>query len=69
MFHDAINSTHRYMNHFTENVKEGTFASSFPVDVIEKIIEEETELQKAYDEGQQKTMRIDQLLSELRAMV
>ena len=57
------------MNRFTENVKQGTFASSFPVDVIEKIIEEETELQKAYDEGQQKTMRIDQLLSELRAMV
>lgn len=57
------------MNHFTENVKEGTFASSFPVDVIEKILQEENELQKAYDEGQQKTMRIDQLLSELRAMV
>ena len=57
------------MNHFTENVKEGTFASSFPVDVIEKILEEESELQKAYDESQQKIMRIDQLLCELRAMV
>lgn len=52
-----------------ENVKEGAFARSFPVDVMEKILEEENELQKAYDESQQKAMRIDQLLNELRAMV
>lgn len=69
MFNDVINKTHRYTNYFMENVKEGVFARSFPVDVMEKILEEENELQKTYDESQQKTMRIDQLLSELRSMV
>ena len=69
MFNDAINKTHRSTNYFMENVKEGTFARSFPVDVMEKILEEENELQKAHEEGRQKTMQIDQLLSELRSMV
>ena len=69
MFSDAINSTRRYMNRFTETVKDGTFARSFPVEVLENILEQEDELQKTYDESQQKTRQIDQLLSELRAMV
>ena len=69
MFNDAINNIRRCSDYFMENVKEGAFARSFPVDVMEKIIDEEGELQKAYDESQQKTMRIDQLLNELRAMV
>lgn len=69
MFNDAINDTHRYKDDFTDNVKDGAFAKSFPVDVIEKILDEEHDLQRACDEGRQKIMQIDRLLSELRSMV
>lgn len=69
MFNEAINNTHSYQDKFTETVKDGAFAKSFPVEVIDKILDEEHALQNAYDEGQQKVMQIDSLLSELRAMV
>lgn len=69
MFNDAINDTHRYKDEFIDNVKDGAFAKSFPVDVIEKILDEEHDLQSAYDEGLQKKMQIDSLLGKLRSMV
>lgn len=69
MFNEPINNAHRYRENFTNNVKDGAFAKSFPVDVIDRILDEEQELQRAYDDGQQKTMQIDHLLAELRSMV